>query len=261
MANRRRRITPIHGSLHDAAAASAYTAQGVNINGGVQFDVSALTGIADGPKGILSFWFKFTAGDSNFHILLETHNQTTIALFRNNSGCWQFTTHDSLGNNLFNYIGTTAFNSSMGWNHMLASWDLSPGVGLASVYFTDVLEINATPPSSTIIDYAVAADPAWVMFARGGAIPYTGYIADFYFNTVDFLDFSAGSGVGTANRRKFISAGLAPVDLGATGSIPTGSAPTIFLHGPVASWNTNDGTGGGFTLTSGSLSAAATNPP
>jgi hypothetical protein len=81
-------------------------------------------------------------------------------------------------------------------------------------------------------------------------------IADFYVNHTQYLDFTV-----TANRRKFISGTGTPVNLGSTGSTPTGTAPIIFLSGSVASWHVNDGTGGGFSIVSGSLSASATNPP
>ena len=76
-------------------------------------------------------------------------------------------------------------------------------------------------------------------------------IADFYFNPTTYIDLSV-----TANRRKFISASLHPVDRGATGSIPTGTAPIMYQSGAVASWQTNKGTGGGFTLT-GALTASS----
>ena len=62
-----------------------------------------------------------------------------------------------------------------------------------------------------------------------------------------------------ANRRKFITAGLKPVDLGANGQNPTGGNADIFLHGPVATWHTNDGDGGGFTE-NGTLTAGTDSP-
>ena len=58
--------------------------------------------------------------------------------------------------------------------------------------------------------------------------PTTGeaYLGDFYFGSpASFFDLSV-----EANRRKFIDAGGAPVSLGTDGSVPTGTAPAIFLH-------------------------------
>jgi hypothetical protein len=49
------------------------------------------------------------------------------------------------------------------------------------------------------------------------------------------------------------------VDLGAGGATPTGVQPIVYLHDTVATWHTNDGTGGGFTQT-GSLVAGADSP-
>jgi hypothetical protein len=52
----------------------------------------------------------------------------------------------------------------------------------------------------------------------------------------------------------------APVSLGADGSTPTGTAPIIFLSGATSSWETNKGSGGGFTE-NGGLTQSPDDPP
>jgi len=253
----RRRITPIHGSLYDAApAGGAYTAQGVRFNGSTGLTVSALTGMADGQKGILSFWFKFVGGDGQFQLVMETRDQNSIVLYRDNAGHWSFTLANTVASNALSYTGTSTWTTAMtGWAHMVTSWDLG-GAGAANLYVNDAAMTAPTFSGGVTINY-LPTDTNFDFGARtGSVIPLQCDIADFYFNTAEFVDLTV-----TANRRKFITAGLAPVDLGATGSIPTGTAPIIFFHGPVASWHTNDGTGGGFSIATGSLSASATNPP
>ena len=84
-----------------------------------------------------------------------------------------------------------------------------------------------------------------------------GEVADFWIDNTYFdLDVEA-------NRRKFIDANGKPVDLGADGSNPTGSAPWCFLSiadGEVASdWATNKTGNGDFTIT-GSLALGASSP-
>src|SRR4029078_636750 len=65
----------------------------------------------------------------------------------------------------------------------------------------------------------------------------------------------------SANRRKFISATLKPVNLGSTDATPTGTAPLFYFGNPAASFATNLGTGGYLTAQeSTSLIAATTNP-
>jgi len=256
--SRRRHITPIHGSLYDAVpAGSAYTAQGVRFNGSTGLTVSALTGMADGQKGMISFWFKFAGGDGSFQSLFETRDQVSVVCYRDNTGHWTFTLTTPAAANALNWVSTLTFTSSMTqWAHALLSWDLG-GAGRAQAYINDVVSASVpTFSGGSTINY-LPADTTFDFGARtGGVIPLNCDIADFYFNTVDSLDLAV-----TANRRKFISAGLAPVDLGADGSTPTSTAPIIFFHGPLASWHTNDGSGGGFSIASGSLSASATNPP
>lgn len=66
-----------------------------------------------------------------------------------------------------------------------------------------------------------------------------------------------------ATRRAFIDANGNPVYLGTTGQIPTGTSPAVFLsatQGNAASFSTNLGTGGAFTVNGDPLTLAAANP-
>jgi hypothetical protein len=86
----------------------------------------------------------------------------------------------------------------------------------------------------------------------------TGDLADLWIAPgVSLLD---GSGdIATSTRRKLIDASGKPVDLGSDGSIPTGTAPSVFLSGNASSFSTNKGTGGAFTTT-GTLTDATSSP-
>jgi hypothetical protein len=85
-----------------------------------------------------------------------------------------------------------------------------------------------------------------------------GCLAEFWLAPGTYLDLTTA-----ANIALFRGADGKPVDLGADGSLPTGSAPLIYLScrpGDAASaFATNRGTGGDFTIT-GSLDVASTNP-
>ncbi len=83
-----------------------------------------------------------------------------------------------------------------------------------------------------------------------------GDIADLRIDFGTYIDLSV-----EANRRKFISSSGRPVDLGSDGSVPTGSAPDIFLSGDTATWHTNDGVGGGFTENGALTDGATVTPP
>ena len=84
-------------------------------------------------------------------------------------------------------------------------------------------------------------------------------VADLFFSTSPtFLDLSI-----EANRRKFYSASGGAVSLGANGSLPFGTEPPVFLSsdGNAVTFAANNGDGGAFVVTGGSLVNSATNPP
>jgi hypothetical protein len=87
-----------------------------------------------------------------------------------------------------------------------------------------------------------------------GKTAFTGSLADVWIAPTR-IDFSV-----TANLRKFYSSTGHPVDLGSNGSLPTGSAPIIFLTGDATTFVNNNGTGGGFPVTAGTLTTDPSGP-
>ena len=75
---------------------------------------------------------------------------------------------------------------------------------------------------------------------------------------VNLLD---GSGnIDSATLAKFRDATGKPVDLGADGSLPTGTAPAIYLTGDASEFATNRGSGGSFSVDAGALTDADNGP-
>ena len=131
-------------------------------------------------------------------------------------------------------------------HHILFAWDLA--AGFAEAYVDDVSSTNAITVTADTIDFVSHGD--WAVGAgTDGGSKINGCIADLYFNTVATLDITV-----EANRRKFIDANGDPVDLGADGSLPTGTAPILALDQEFSTWHQNNGTGGGLTVT-GELTA------
>jgi hypothetical protein len=127
------------------------------------------------------------------------------------------------------------------WHHVLISVDTS-NTSNRHVYFDDSSMGGSWDiyTVDSIIDYTVQLN-----IGRRGVNNtryLKGYLADVWIDFDNYIDFSV-----EANRRKFISAAGLPVNLGSDGSLPTGSAPEVFLSGPAADWHTNKGTGGGFS--------------
>lgn len=234
-----------------------------NGNDAVNFDGSTtvlergadLTGNADGKNGIVSMWFQNLTdgtgskilwrnggGTFRFQVLLTTDNKLSCRLL-NTSGVagWQFTV---------DIVAEPSTNP--GWHHLLFALDAANTDGL--VFYDDAVPTltGVGGPFDENVDFT--GDDFTIGAGESAAAPFNGDMFDLYINTAEFLDISV-----EANRRKFITAGLKPVDLGADGSEPTGTAPIVFMSGAAADWATNKGTGGGFTL-SGTLDKADNSP-
>lgn len=236
------------------AASGGYTAQGITFNGSSYLTRGSSIG-ADGKKGIISVWFKMQGSDATNGMIIETLDPF-FQIIRLNTNKIRITGQNAATTNILQLFSNTSFTVGMGWAHLLASWDLNTPAGW--LYITDADDLASSPTlTNDTINYSTNPVVNWGVGARAdGTILITADIADLYMNIAESLDLSV-----EANRRKFISATNAPVDLGADGSTPTGTAPAIFFHGTLASWQTNDGSGGGFSVTAGSLSAASSNPP
>jgi hypothetical protein len=229
------------------AAAASYTAQGVLFDGSTDnlLYTSALTGAPSATKtALISFWFKMMGGNGNDQLLLENTGQYVVYRPSDN------TMAISYGGSILAKT-TSTFTSGGGWKHFLGSFDLAASA--CHIYINDASDLA----SPTLINANMDFSGTITTFGctSGGTLRLNAEIADFYFNPGTYLDLS-----NSTNRRKFISAGGAPVDLGSDGSTPTGSAPTIYFSGSTASWHTNDGAGGGFS-SAATLTDASNNPP
>lgn len=80
--------------------------------------------------------------------------------------------------------------------------------------------------------------------AFNNTFPFGGCMSNVYVSPGDYFDFTVES-----NRRKFVTAGLEPVNLGTNGENPTGSQPVIWL--PTGDPTSSSGTIDPFTLESG----------
>lgn len=137
------------------------------------------------------------------------------------------------------------------WNHLLFSFDSS--VPESYMYINDSLESSSGDIFNT--DGVVAWDEVFSFEISPSLDTFD--LAEFYL-TNEYLDISV-----TANRRKFISAAGAPVDLGSDGSTPTGTQPLVYLSGTAAYWNLglNFGSSGSFTMSTGSVADSSNDPP
>lgn len=124
---------------------------------------------------------------------------------------------------------------------------------IVQLYLGDVDVLGDVVDAGDAFDMVFTGLPLF-LFSDSVGSNFVGDAADTWIAPGQFIDFSV-----EANRRKFIDVNGKPVDLGADGSTPTGTAPPMFFSGNAAGFPTNKGTGGVFTLT-GSLTNASTSP-
>ena len=226
--------------------ANAVTFDGTN-------DYLTVTSLADvsNKKNVTgSFWFRRNGGFASDSMILNNTG---------NGVRFEFLGDDTFGFEIRNSSNTLIFNAKTvatfpdtNWHHIVFSADLTDSnkfkiyVDNASVGTSVFTYTNDTMNLSGINTYIGRR-------ASGGAL-FNGDLADLWVDFGTYIDLS-----NAANRAKFIDARNKPVSLGSTGARVTGSAPDIFLSGATNSWETNKGTGGGFTE-NGALTDAATDP-
>jgi len=232
--------------------AGIYIAPAVVFNGSTYLTRGAdWTGVADGKQGIVSFWVKKTGGDGAAKVIYNDQSLSEIQFSSGNKIRVDF--YNSAVGQVFRYDTTTSVTTASGWVHVLASWNATTTT--FQMYLNDASDqTTISAIVNDTIDYSRTNHTFGARDASASNV-ITAEIADFYFNQSTSLDLSS-----SANRRLFISSSLKPVYLGPTGSIPTGAQPLIFLTGNAAAFSTNSGSGGGMTVSAGSLSNAATSP-
>jgi hypothetical protein len=188
-------------------------------------------------------------------------------------------------------------NSQKGWfgcggNHFLCYNDSGGNVFIGNAFADSVVTIsNSSSPFSTgswhtvlwsmvsngtssqrhiYVDGVSASNQTWVqtrstfdltagtsgiLSDNGGSQNLNGKIAGLYIDQT-YTDFSQES-----NRNKFIDQLGYPIDLGADGSEPTGSSPLVYMKfDNTASFGTNVGTGGNYTVNGAVTSGADFTP-
>lgn len=224
------------------------------------FLTGSLSGTADSKKGITSFWCKLIAADAAQQIVfLSSSTSTRLTIERSSTGLWRVTGKNSAGTTILLMPSTNTFLAGTGWKNILISWDLAVGLTASTMWVQDTQQtLNSPTLTNDSINYTDAGTALVGCATAGGLGSEQFELADIYLAYGQYLDFTIVS-----NRRKFISASGKPVHLGTTGSLPTGTAPTIYLHiddgESVNNFATNRGSGGNFTV-GGTPNTASTSP-
>lgn len=201
-----------------------------------------MTGAVDGKSGTISVWFRFDAEAGENWIfawgrgkLLRTTTNTNLMEM------WGNTTGNSNILKLTSITDFPAAGDGGDWHHLLASWDLAAGAGSGRLYIDDVDDKVETTYTDDTIDYTGGGGS--LMANGAGSKSCQGVISEMWFEDNVYIDFDV-----EANRRKFITSAGLPANLGDDGSLPTGTAPLVYLNDPVATFTTNKGTGGDYVV-------------
>ena len=235
-----------------AAAAVPITVPAVAFDGTNDYLTrgAGLTGAADSKTMTGSIWALSGADGVVDAIIFSTGN--AFALLRQSTNRAVIEAENAAGTGILD-IGssTNSMQVADGWIHILFSVDLADATK-RHLYINGVSDLAVVTYTDDTIDFTVAD---WAIGATTApANILTGDLAQLWFAPGQYIDLSY-----PPNRRKFRSLAGKPVDLGADGSLPTGVAPLIYFNNAVASWQTNLGTGGGFTE-NGALGTAWTSP-
>jgi hypothetical protein len=268
------------GILHARAraAATTYTAKAVRFDGAtwlinpslVSRDTSALSFsvwylAAPGlPSGSYATVFSVDPAGTNTSLAGGPLNNSVGGA--PDIGYQPFLELYSSDNSAYLYGDNEQFTQYPGqWHHILCSADAATGVTQQYLDGVQQVPTNSCPPGTanytggpfTLVQNGL---PFWIGWDNYPGDEYIGDYADLWISTESLI--SGGNSISPATIAKFYNAGK-PVNLGADGSLPTGTAPAVFLRcAPSAAASTfanNLGTGGAFTIT-GALTDATTSP-
>lgn len=247
------------------AAAQTYFPKGVHFSTSPAAAVnktSALTGITNGKSGLLSVWFKNPNAVGTYRILFTVGARSSgagqLAAYISGAGALTLIGAKLNNTNVLAMATTTTFVSMSAWAHALFSWNtLTPR---RQCYINGNAETLAASTSDTTGDIIYSGSDNNVGNDASTTLPIAGDMSELQFwDNVD-IDISNAT-----NRNAFINGGN-PIDPATAASV-VGSTQRVLLSKTTTSWTTgsawatNAGLGGGFSITAGSLTAAATNPP
>jgi len=212
---------------------------------------AGMTGAVDSKLWSGSLWFRY---DNNDWEIFDTAGGGDLSIDLFLDGKIQIGGRNGASTIILDIVTPSAtpdFDDN-NWHHLLFSVDMSD-TAKRHLYVDDIDRLDTVNTyTDDVIDFTQSdfSFGATTAGAEGG----NGDIADVWLDFGSYIDFS-----NTSNRRRFISASGLPMYLGEDGSVPLGNPPDIFFSGDTVTFQSNRGSGGGFTE-NGTLSTAAAQP-
>lgn len=214
------------------------THRGIDFDGAADYYTRGadLTGLANGPLGILSSWFRVDGGDGGTRFILVNTSQRFFVALSNVNRLW-IRGQTVAPATILELLTTPTYLAGSGWHHVAAAWDLTvPSVAIYVDGAVPALTTNTALVGNldyTSTNWAVAANVV-------GGNPWDGAAEELYFNSAETI------ALGTlANREQFRHPNGQPPSLLADASGPTATQPIGYFV-EVAGAMMNLGSGGAF---------------
>jgi hypothetical protein len=218
------------------------------------------TGVVDGYEGSFSVWFNAPNGGSSQHIYRHTDATGGVLAVLVLSDERISITHTPPGPT-FGFIWSSTNSISVDtWHHLLFSWVMDGVTARADFYLDDEVlpgSYTVAPTNNKITNFTPLVSVVGSQLITS-VNRYLGCLGDLWIHHLTRVDVTSET-----VRRNFIDANGFPVDLGATGELPTGTAPLVFLKrdpgDPVNDFTQNRGVGNDYGLPGGILANCADN--
>lgn len=240
------------------AAPAPYLIGAVHFDGANSSLHNASLASVDGAELCFSFWARVTNTNVKNVFVSNPDIYNTYADF-NSTGLMDVSMAGPT-TKLFAESTGNVTNFASAYRHFIGAvkTDLAAGNKIMKLYVDDVNVSFINPVDADIaFNIATNALPFYIGDATGGD-GATMDLSEFWFAPNQSI--MVNGDIPVATRRKFRTLDGKPVDLGANGSIPTGTAPAIFFHradgADASTFANNLGTGGSFTLTGTMVSAS-----
>ncbi len=232
--------------------ADPFTAAAVNFNSTRLARGADLTGNANGKVGLINFWFKLSGGNgSRQDFYYNDQGFFTIQREANNKWLVYACEPSTPFGDVLSIESSATYTADGNWHNLIAAWDV--GNNIAKMYIDDTDVTGTTIKNNT--NAAYSRSNHHIGMRSDNANPYLGDVDHLYINLAQTLDIT-----NSTNRLKFRTSSGHPEDLGSDGSTPTGTAPIGYWSGNATDFLTNKGSGGNFTVASGTLTNASSNP-
>jgi hypothetical protein len=249
-------MNPRHVGGEEESPPAGFTCDAVTFDGTNDYlELPSPTGAADSSQVLFSALVNTLQGDVGS--LANVTGAFDISL---NNGDLSLTAVDATASSIFIAATSGAGINDGVWHHIALSLDTNFGAGSRVINLAvDGGSVAMMPSLDTGSAFQIPlAGKALVVGKDASSNMYDGDLAEVYFAPGHYLDITQA-----ANNQKFRDTNGKPVDLGAAGSTPTGTAPLVYLHidngEAAANFALNAGSGGDFTV-NGALATAASSP-